>query len=49
MEGVLILATIAKRWNLRAVGHELPAIDARITLRPASPVMMRVEASGPGR
>jgi cytochrome P450 len=49
MEGVLILATIAKRWNLRAVGHELPAIDARITLRPASPVMMRVEASSPGR
>jgi hypothetical protein len=41
MEGVLLLATIAQRWQLRAVGP-FPEIDLRITMRPRGPVLMEV-------
>lgn len=46
MEGVLILATIARRWRLRLVNSDLPTVDARITLRPRAPVLMRLAKSG---
>ena len=43
MEGVLSLATIAQRWRLRFV-PEYPVVpQAKITLRPKFPMMMRVE------
>ena len=44
-EAVLVLATLARRWRLRLAepGAE-PGMRAMITLRPARPIMMRVEA-----
>jgi cytochrome P450 len=36
MEGVLLLATIARRWRLRTLGP-FPEIDLRITMRPKGP------------
>ena len=44
MEGVLLLATIAKRWRLRPVDAAFPEIEPRITLRPRQPVRLRVSA-----
>jgi cytochrome P450 len=43
MEGVLALATIAQRWRLRFVPTYPVAAQAKITLRPRWPMMMRVE------
>ena len=43
MEGVLLLATIARHWRLRGPAMEI-AVRPMITLRPAEPVIMRVEA-----
>ncbi len=43
MEGVLSLATIAQRWRLRFVPKYPVVAQARITLRPKFPMMMRVE------
>jgi cytochrome P450 len=43
MEGVLILATIARKWNLRYTGGAAPEIEPRITLRPRGGVAMRIE------
>jgi cytochrome P450 len=42
MEGVLLLATIARRWRLIAIDNTFPEIEARITLRPRGAVMMTV-------
>jgi cytochrome P450 len=43
MEGVLSLATIAQRWRLRFVERYPVVPQAKITLRPKFPMMMRVE------
>jgi cytochrome P450 len=45
MEGVLSLATIAQRWRLRFVETYPVVAQAKITLRPKWPMMMRVEKS----
>jgi cytochrome P450 len=44
MEGVLLLATIAKNWKFRYVGGAAPEIEPRITLRPRGGLKMRVES-----
>lgn len=46
MEGVLSLATIAQRWRLHFVPKHPVVEQARITLRPKFPMMMRVEGAG---
>jgi cytochrome P450 len=43
MEGVLALATIAQRWRLSFVPQYPVEMQAKITLRPKFPMMMRVE------
>jgi len=43
MEGVLSLATIAQRWKLSFLGRYPVIPQAKITLRPKFPMMMRVE------
>lgn len=43
MEGILILATIARRWRLRYLGASPPEIEPRITLRPKGRLEMRAE------
>jgi cytochrome P450 len=43
MEGVFALATIAQRWRLRFVPKYPVVAEAKITLRPKWPMMMRVE------
>jgi cytochrome P450 len=43
MEGVLSLATVAQRWRLRFVERYPVVAQAKITLRPKWPMMMRVE------
>ncbi|MEJ7615475.1 MAG: cytochrome P450 [Pyrinomonadaceae bacterium] len=43
MEGVLLLATIARRWRLRLVPGHRVATQARITLRPKHGMMMTIE------
>jgi cytochrome P450 len=42
MEGVLTLATIARNWRMTFVGDSAPVPQAKITLRPRDPVLMRV-------
>ena len=42
MEGVLAIATIASRWRMTCLGTEPPVPQAKITLRPRDPVMMRL-------
>jgi cytochrome P450 len=44
MEGVLALATMAQRWRLEFVPRYPVVAQAKITLRPKNPMMMRVEA-----
>ena len=46
MEGVLSLATIAQRWRMEFVAKYPVVPQARITLRPKFPMIMRVEAAG---
>ena len=43
MEGVLSVATMAQRWRLRFVEKYPVVAQAKITLRPKWPMMMRVE------
>jgi cytochrome P450 len=43
MEGILILATIGQKWRLSYLGASPPAIEPRITLRPAGALPMKVE------
>jgi cytochrome P450 len=42
MEGVLTMATIARNWRMTFVGAAEPVPQAKITLRPRDPVLMRV-------
>ncbi|MDP9051590.1 MAG: cytochrome P450 [Acidobacteriota bacterium] len=42
MEGVLALATIASRWRLEYLGTTPPVPQAKITLRPRDPLLMRL-------
>ena len=42
MEGVLLLATITRRWDLRLDDGRFPLPEARITMRPKSPTLMRI-------
>jgi len=42
MEGVFCLATIAQRWRMAYVGAASPVPQAKITLRPRDPLMMRL-------
>jgi cytochrome P450 len=44
MEGVFALATIAQKWRLRFVPTYPVEAQAKITLRPRWPMMMRVES-----
>jgi cytochrome P450 len=46
MEGVLALATIAQRWRLEFMSRFPVVTQAKITLRPKYPIMMRVHARG---
>jgi cytochrome P450 len=41
MEGVLAIATIASRWKMTFLGSAPPIPQAKITLRPRDPLMMR--------
>lgn len=43
MEGVLVLATLARRWRLRLVGDGNIGTRASVTLRPDRPVWMLAE------
>jgi cytochrome P450 len=42
MEGVFSIATIAQRWRMSYVGATPPVPQAKITLRPRDPLMMRL-------
>jgi cytochrome P450 len=42
MEGVLTLATIASRWRMTYLGAAPPIPQAKITLRPRDPLLMRL-------
>ena len=44
MEGVLSIATIAQRWRMSYLGASAPVPQAKITLRPRDPMMMRLVA-----
>ena len=43
MEGVLVLATLCRRWRMRLDQEGFPAMEPRITLRPRGHVWMRAE------
>ena len=47
MEGMLVLATIARRWRFRLMPGQTIALDPRITLRPKYGMRMRVEGRRP--
>jgi cytochrome P450 len=49
MEGVLLLATIARRWRLSRTGGTPVTPTAMITLRPKGGLLMRVEPRRDGR
>jgi cytochrome P450 len=42
MEGVLAIATIAQRWRMTYLGATPPIPQAKITLRPRDPLLMRL-------
>ena len=42
MEGVFSIATIAQRWRLTYAGTTPPEVQAKITLRPKDPLMMKL-------
>jgi cytochrome P450 len=42
MEGVLSIATIASRWRMQYLGSAPPVPQAKITLRPRDPLLMRL-------
>ncbi len=44
MEGVLTVATIASKWQMSYVGNSPPVPQAKITLRPRDPLLMRLSA-----
>jgi cytochrome P450 len=47
-EGALVLATLARRWRLRAISAAAPGMQPSITLRPRGGMRMRVERRRPG-
>jgi cytochrome P450 len=47
MEGVIVLATIARHWRVVAASPRHPALIPTITLRPKGPLLVRVEARRP--
>ncbi len=49
MEGVLLLATISRRWRLRLLSQDPVQPQALITLRPRGGIPMRVESRLPSR
>jgi cytochrome P450 len=42
MEGVFSIATLAQRWRMSYLGAAPPVTQAKITLRPRDPMMMRL-------
>ncbi len=44
MEGILVLATLARRWRLERVDSSPVPMKAQITLRPACPIRMRARS-----
>jgi cytochrome P450 len=42
--GMLLLASIVQRFRVRPLSSQLPRLSALFTLRPASPILARVEA-----
>jgi hypothetical protein len=42
MEGTLALAEVVRRWRLQLITDALPPLTAKVTLRPAAPVIVRV-------
>ena len=42
MEGVFSIATLAQRWRLSYAGSAPPEVQAKITLRPRDPLMMKL-------
>lgn len=42
MEAILLLATLAQRWQMEYLGQGLPRLRPLITLRPAEPVRVRL-------
>jgi cytochrome P450 len=44
MEGVMSIASIASRWRMTYAGEAPPVPQAKITLRPRDPVLMRLTA-----
>ena len=42
MEGMLVLAALGQRWRMRSAARR-PAVHATLTLRPATPMLMRLE------
>jgi cytochrome P450 len=42
MEGVIVLATLARRWSLRLAPGHVVELEPRITLRPRHGMRMRV-------
>jgi cytochrome P450 len=43
-EGILALATLAQRWQMRLVSEYTPALEPRLTLRPKGGLPMQVNA-----
>ena len=48
-EGVLLLATLARRWRFRPVDPSPVPLDPLVTLRPGRPVVVRPERRAAGR
>jgi len=44
MEGTLALGAIARRWRLELMSDPRPPLTAKVTLRPSTPVRVRVRA-----
>jgi cytochrome P450 len=42
MEGILVLATLARRWRLESLEQDPVAMQPGITLRPARGIRMRI-------
>lgn len=43
MEGVLVLASLARRWRMRIDGNQEIGVLPNVTLRPDRPILMRLE------
>lgn len=43
LEAPLVLAAIAQRWRMEFVSKEPPVVDPHVTLRPKSPILMRIK------